>query len=234
MNDKAVVAAHGEQFYDAAATIYVNFYVSELQIIDLCGKWIPRRTRLREKFFLVHHAADEIRHSEMFEAGFTRLGGQMSEQVIGKYLVEDMGDRFDKLQQSEDELEVLLGLNLYAEGVLAMLELEQLGRNMPKVFPDFLRIATDEKIHLAYGKKVMERMLKEDPSNVARALAIAKGYRAHLDEYLWSSIDNLITYGVSVGALDANYREQAIERFEVLMDTLGLDVRSPGMAPVLA
>ena len=61
MNDKALVAAYGEQFYDAAATIYVNFYVSELQIIDLCGKWIPRRTRLREKFFLVHHAADEIR-----------------------------------------------------------------------------------------------------------------------------------------------------------------------------
>lgn len=234
MNKDQLIAQHGEAFFDAVATIYVNFYVSELQIIDLCGKWIPRRTNLREKFFLVNHAADEIRHSELFRTGFERFGVTMSDDVVNKYLVEDMGNRFSKLQDSDDELEVLLGLNLYAEGVLAMLELDQLGRNMPKVFPDFPRIAVDEKVHLAYGKTVLVRMLKEDPSNVARALSIAKGYRAHLDEYLWSSVDNLISLGVSVKALDSDYREQAVDRFEQLMDSLGLDVRSPDSAPALS
>ncbi|MEL7738562.1 hypothetical protein AAG614_09290 [Citromicrobium bathyomarinum] len=225
MSDALSIGQPGDPLYDAVATIYVNFYLSELRIIDLCARWIPRRHITREKYYLVHHANDEVRHAELFRKAFENLGGTIDEAAIEKYQVRDMEDRFDRLFRSDDEIEVLIGLNMYAEGVLAMMELRQLGKNAPELFPDFLQIAQDEKTHLAFGAKVLGRILEDEPEQRQRATEIARGYREHLGSYLATTVSDMIDFGVSISALDEDYRQQAIELYEEIMDRINIDVR---------
>ncbi|MFD0391944.1 hypothetical protein ACFQ3Z_01125 [Streptomyces nogalater] len=61
-----IIEKHGKNAWDLVLTVYVNFYYSELEIIDLCARWIPRRDDLREKQYLLHHASDEIVHARLF------------------------------------------------------------------------------------------------------------------------------------------------------------------------
>lgn len=225
MSDALSIGKPGDALYDAVATIYVNFYLSELRIIDLCARWIPQRTITREKYYLVHHANDEVRHAELFKKAFEKLGGTIDEAAISRYRVKDMDDRFDRLFQSGDEIEVLIGLNMYAEGVLAMMELQQLGKNAPGLFPDFLQIAQDEKTHLAFGAKVLARLLDEQPHERERATRIARGYREHLDSYLSSTVSDMIDFGVSINALDDDYRKKAVDLYEDIMERVAIDVR---------
>ena len=225
MSDALSIGQPGDPLYDAVATIYVNFYLSELRIIDLCARWIPRRHITREKYYLVHHANDEVRHAELFRKAFENLGGTIDEAAIEKYQVRDMEDRFDRLFRSDDEIEVLIGLNMYAEGVLAMMELRQLGKNAPELFPDFLQIAQDEKTHLAFGAKVLGRILEDEPEQRQRATESARGYREHLGSYLATTVSDMIDFGVSISALDEDYRQQAIELYEEIMDRINIDVR---------
>jgi hypothetical protein len=225
MSDAISIGKIGDPLFDAVATIYVNFYLSELRIIDLCARWIPKRNIVKEKYYLVHHANDEVRHAELFKKGFQKLGGIIDDSALERYHVQDMEDRFDRLFSSEDELEVLIGLNMYAEGVLAMMELEQLGKNAPGLFPDFLQIAQDEKTHLAFGCKVIERILEEQPEERDRATKIARGYREHLSGYLSSTVSGMIDFGVSINALDDDYRQKAVDLYEGIMDRVNIDVR---------
>lgn len=225
MTETISIGKVGDPLFDAVATIYVNFYLSELRIIDLCAQWIPKRHIVKEKYYLVHHANDEVRHAELFKKGFQKLGGVIDDAAIKRYRVQDMEDRFDRLFSSDDEVEVLIGLNMYAEGVLAMMELDQLGKNVPALFPDFSQIAQDEKTHLAFGCKVLERILDDHPDERARATQIARGYREHLNGYLSSTVSGMIDFGVSINALDEDYRQKAADLYEGIMDRVGIDVR---------
>jgi len=64
---------YGKATLDLILVVMVNFHYSEIEIMDLCGKWIPRRTNLIEKGYLVKHANDELRHAKLFRQGVERL-----------------------------------------------------------------------------------------------------------------------------------------------------------------
>lgn len=222
-----IVQERGQAFLDAILLINTNFYMSELEIIDLCARWIPRRKILREKFYLVSHASDEVRHAGLFKKEIEDLGIPWSDELITRYRLSDIGSRFDRLHKSDDEIEVLIGLNLYAEGVIAMEELVELSQYASEYFPTYAQIQREEQTHLAFGQKVLQRLLSESEEDRARAQVICDGYRDHLLHYLWNDISPIIDMGIGWNCLSEKYRENTVNRFESVMTTAGLDVEWP-------
>jgi 1,2-phenylacetyl-CoA epoxidase catalytic subunit len=219
-----IVHERGQEFLNFIILVNVNFYFAELEIVDLCGKWIPRRSILKEKFWLVDHAADEIRHSEQFKEGVESLGLEWDELDFSKYRISDVSGRFDKMQESDDELEVLVGLNLYAEGVLAIEELLQLDRHASQYFPAFHQILKEEGTHLGYGKEVVRRLIDESSENRERAQGYCDWCREHLQQYHGNDISPIIDKAINFGLMDKNFREKTAERFEIVMSSVGLSV----------
>lgn len=219
-----ILDKYGSKCLDLILLVYINFYFSEIEIIDLCGRWIPRRKILKEKFWLVQHAADEIRHSELFKDGVKLLGLDWEDLELEKYRLTDIEGRFGKLEESDDELEVLIGLNLYGEGVLAMEELIQLSRNAQQYFPAFPQILKEEGTHLVFGIEVTRRLIQESAENRERAQSHCDWYRNHLQQYLWKDISPHIDQAIEYGLVDKRYREKTAERFKVVMSLVGLSV----------
>lgn len=217
-----IIELYGQDAWDLILTVYVNFYSSELEIIDLCGRWIHWRSDLREKRFLLQHAADEIVHAGLFKEGVERLGLPWSEVNQEKYQIKDIDDRFQKLHESDDELEVLIGLNLYAEGVLAMEELHQLGHNKPQYFYQFDRIEREERRHVGFGITVGKRIISESDDNRRRAVEYCKWYKQHLDNYLEGQLHTAISWGIGAGFVSGDYIPRTRERFNKIMSELDI------------
>ncbi|ROO50968.1 hypothetical protein EDC02_5830 [Micromonospora sp. Llam0] len=218
-----IIDTYGREAWDLILTVYVNFYYSELEIIDLCARWLPRRTSLKEKNYLIRHAADEVVHARLFREGVERLGQQWRSFDHEPYRIDDIGDRFAKLFYSDDEVEVLIGLNLYAEGVLAMEELYQLGRSRSRYFYEFERIEREERRHVAFGITVANRVLEENAEARKRAVEHCKWYREHLEDYLGGQLKESIGWAMEVGFVSNDYVERTRQRFTDVMSKIGIE-----------
>jgi 1,2-phenylacetyl-CoA epoxidase catalytic subunit len=219
-----IVNKYGPHGLDIVLTVYVNFYESELEIMNLCAKWVPLRRDLREKGYLLKHASDEVVHAQLFREGIERLGIAWNELNPDNYRVPDISERFRKLHQSDDELEVLLGLNLYAEGVLALEEIEQLARMKPEYFHEFSRILRDEKTHVAFGATVAKRLIGESETNRKRAQEHCDWYQDHMERYLRDDLADALAWGVHNGFITDDYVARTRARFRDVMSGLGLRV----------
>lgn len=222
-----IVQDHGQELLDLILTVYVNFYDSELEIIDICGRWMPRRKLIKEKIGHVFQAHDEVKHMGMFKKGVEALGFEWDKLDLDRYRVRDIGGRFEKLAESDDDLEIQIGMNMYAEGVLAMEELVQLGTHAPRYFPEFREIAHDQIRHVGYGKAIARRLIAESPENRALAQRHCNWYRDHLLHYMWEDITDLIDVAVRCGCASSDFRERTALRFEKVMGSLGLEVEWP-------
>jgi len=217
-----IIDTYGRDAWDVILTVYVNFYYSELDIIDLCARWLPRRHSLREKNYLLSHAADEVQHARLFREGVEMLGQPWFEFDHEPYRIDDIGDRFAKLFYSDDEIEVLIGLNLYAEGVLAMEEIYQLGRGRSQYFYQFDRIEREERRHVAFGITVANRILEHNDEARKRAIEYCKWYREHLEGYLGGQLKNSIVWAMEAGFVSEDYIERTRMRFNDTMSKIGI------------
>lgn len=217
-----IIETHGSEAWDLVLTVYVNFYYSELEIIDLCARWLPKRDDLQEKQYLLRHASDEVVHARLFREGVERLGMPWYGFDHSRYQIKDIDDRFRKLHESDDELEVLIGLNLYAEGVLAMEELFQLGRCKPRYFYQFDRIEREERRHVGFGITVAKRRLQESQQNRLRAVEHCRWYQEHLENYLSGELSEVINWGIHAGFVNSDYIPRTRERFRDTMSKLGI------------
>jgi 1,2-phenylacetyl-CoA epoxidase catalytic subunit len=229
---KKIVEEDGEDILNLILMLHVNFYQAELDIIDVCARWIPRRSVLDEKFMLVTHASDEVRHAQYFKDGVEALGLKWDELDLKQLHLGEQSERFSKLLTSDDEIEVLVGLNLYAEGVLAMEELAQLHHNKPLYFPRFGEILADEGRHLKYGITVARRRFQDNEGARQQAQKCCDEFARHLQDYLWKEIDQAINLGTHLGYLDKDYRFKVARRFENVMSAVGLSVAWPADGPL--
>lgn len=217
-----IIDTYGRDAWDLILTVYVNFYYSELEIIDLCARWLPRRNSLQEKNYLIKHAADEVVHARLFREGVEILGQPWHGFDHEPYRIDDISERFAKLFYSDDEVEVLIGLNLYAEGVLAMEELYQLGRSGSPYFHQFDRIEREERRHVAFGITVAQRVLAENPEARKRAVEHCKWYREHLEGYLEGRLKQSIGWAIDAGFVSADYIDRTRLRFDDVMGKIGI------------
>jgi hypothetical protein len=217
-----IIETYGRDAWDLILTVYVNFYYSELEIIDLCARWLPRRNSLKEKNYLIRHAADEVVHARLFREGVERLGQPWYGFDHEPYRIDDIGDRFAKLFYSDDEIEVLIGLNLYAEGVLAMEELYQLGQGRSQYFYQFGRIEREERRHVAFGITVANRVLDGNAEARKRAVDHCKWYREHLEGYLGGQLKESIRWAMDAGFVSDDYVARTRARFDDVMSKIGI------------
>ncbi|MGW5456628.1 hypothetical protein [Nocardia sp. NPDC003979] len=217
-----LIERYGRNAWDLVLTVYVNFYYSELDIIDLCARWLPRRSGLREKNYLIRHAADEVVHARLFREGVERLGQPWHEFDHDQYRIDDIGERFAKLFYSDDEIEVLIGLNLYAEGVLAMEELFQLARSESPYFYQFDRIEREERRHVAFGITVANQVLDANAEARKRAVEHSKWYRDHMERYLGGQLKESIAWAMDAGFVSTDYTERTRQRFDDVMAKIGI------------
>jgi 1,2-phenylacetyl-CoA epoxidase catalytic subunit len=217
-----IIETYGRDAWDLILTVYVNFYYSELEIIDLCARWLPRRASLREKNYLIAHASDEVQHARLFREGVEALGQPWHGFDHDAYKIDDIGDRFARLFYSDDEIEVLIGLNLYAEGVLAMEEIYQLGRSKSRYFHQFERIEREERRHVAFGITVANRILAENGEARKRAVGYTDWYREHLDGYLGGQLKESISWAIEAGFVSGDYIERTRTRFDDVMGKIGM------------
>ncbi|OLR94846.1 ferritin family protein [Actinokineospora bangkokensis] len=217
-----IIDKYGRNAWDLILTVYVNFYYSELDIIDLCARWLPRRNGLREKNYLIRHAADEVVHARLFREGVELLGQPWHGFDHDAYRIDDIGDRFAKLFYSDDEVEVLVGLNLYAEGVLAMEELAQLARSGTPYFHQFDRIEREERRHVAFGITVANQVLEANPEARKRAVEHSKWYREHMEGYLGGQLKESIAWARDAGFVTSDYSERTRARFDDVMARIGI------------
>ena len=216
-----IIDTYGRDAWDLILTVYVNFYYSELGIIDLCARWLPRRSSMREKNYLLRHASDEIVHARLFREGVERLGQSWHGFDHDRYRIDDIDTRFSTLFNSDDEIEVLIGLNLYAEGVLAMEELCQLAR-IPRYFYQFDRIEREERRHVAFGITVANRILAENPEARKRAVEYCRQYGEHLDGYLDGQLKESINWAMGAGFVSDDYISRTRQRFTDTMSKIGM------------
>lgn len=217
-----LIDRYGRDAWDLILTVYVNFYYSELDIIDLCARWLPRRSSLREKNYLIKHSADEVIHARLFREGVERLGQPWNGFDHDLYKIDDINDRFAKLFYSDDEVEVLIGLNLYAEGVLAMEELCQFARNKTPYFYKFDQIERDERRHVAFGITVANRILEESSAARTRAVEYCKWYREHLEGYLEGQLKESINWAIDAGFVSEDYIDRTRMRFTDVISKIGI------------
>ncbi|GAA3463352.1 hypothetical protein ACFFSW_01035 [Saccharothrix longispora] len=217
-----ILEKYGRNAWDLILTVYVNFYYSELDIIDLCARWLPRRRGLREKNYLIRHAADEVVHARLFREGVEKLGQPWHEFDHDAYRIDDIGDRFAKLFYSDDEIEVLIGLNLYAEGVLAMEELYQLARSKTPYFHQFDRIEREERRHVAFGITVANQVLDDNAEARKRAVEHCKWYRDHMEGYLGGQLKESIAWAMDAGFVSDDYLDRTRARFDDVMSKIGI------------
>jgi 1,2-phenylacetyl-CoA epoxidase catalytic subunit len=217
-----IIEKYGRHAWDLILTVYVNFYYSELEIIDLCARWLPRRHGLREKNFLIRHAADEVVHARLFREGVERLGQPWRGFDHEPYRVDDVGERFSKLYYSDDEIEVLIGLNLYSEGVLAMEELYQLARSRTPYFYQFDRIEREERRHVAFGITVANQVLDGNAEARKRADQYCRWYRDHMEGYLSGQLKEPIAWAMEAGFISTDYIDRTRQRFDDVVSKIGI------------
>lgn len=218
-----LIEEFGQDGLDLILTVFINFYYSEQQIIDLCAKWVRKRKDFTDKSLLVLHASDEVQHANIFKNGVERLGIDWESLDLDSYIVQDIKDRFERLFNTEDEFMILVGLNMYAEGVLALEEIEQLSASRPDIFWGFDTVYTDEKNHLNYGLRVAKKYLQENPQLITRAQDHCTWYENHFIDYLENSLGKNINIAIEKGFVSPNYIENLKQRFRCVMGELNLE-----------
>lgn len=216
-----LLETHGEEALELVLLVYINFYFSELEIMDLCSRWVPKRTDFTEKSYLVKHAHDELIHAKLFREGVERLGLDWDALDHERYRIQDICDRFEKLLDSDDELEVMIGLNVYAEGVLALEEIYQLSQTRPDIFYEFERIYKDEMTHLRFGMVVLKRQIESSPALREQAFEHCRWYEQHLNGYLSGELLDKIQKAIDMGFIQENYIESTKQRFRAVMAEIG-------------
>jgi len=218
-----IIDEYGEDVLDLILVVYINFYYSELEIMELCSRWVERREGFTEKSYLIIQAHDEVIHAKLFKEGVERLGLDWDSIDHNKYRIRDIGERFDKLHISNNQMEVLIGLNMYAEGVLALEEIHQLSVTKPDIFYEFGRIYNDEQTHLRFGVVVAKRMIEESEENRRMAQEHCNWYEDHLKKYLNGELSDKIQRAIAAGFVTEDYIPSTKRRFIKVMSELGLE-----------
>jgi hypothetical protein len=162
--------------------VYENFYWIHMWIINVCARWVLKHDNVDEKLELIEQAWEERNQMVAFKQAIIDLGYDWSKLDHDSYFFSAMKNRYRNFMNTEDELEVLIGMNLFSEGVFGYVELEQLSKHSPGLFPKFEEFAEEEDRHAQHGKRFLMEALKKKPSLVPHARALVGTYQNALVE----------------------------------------------------
>jgi hypothetical protein len=162
--------------------IYENFYWIHMWIVNVCARWVLKHEEVDKKLDLVEQAWEERNQMVAFKQAIIDLGYEWDKLDHEAYFFSAMKNRYRSFMATEDELEVLIGMNLFSEGVFGYTELEQLDKHSPGLFPKFKEFAEEEARHAEQGRRFLMDALKKQPSLVPHARMLVGKYQKALME----------------------------------------------------
>jgi hypothetical protein len=193
-----------------------NLYYICLDIIDVCAKWVPRRQRDDERIWLATQLQRETVEVPMY-LGFLKGIDRKPDPSIR---ITNSTLRYQHLKESEDELDVVVGMNILAQGVFGSFEHRQFYRFDPVFFAPAFDTITFELMSTERAKEFIRR---RDPERVK---AIFARWHHHLVVESLPQLAPYISAVADVGIFDPDLPEQGERLFEQLAADVGVDVRS--------
>lgn len=198
------------------APLLNNLYWVHLDIIDVCAKWVPRREQGDERMWLATQLKREVSEVPMYQGLLQRLGITPDP----KMRIRDSLTRYQQLKETEDEIDMVVGMNGVAQGTLGIIEHEQLYRFAPDLLAPFAEAAIGMYSDLQHAVMWMRRRERE---SVAAAF---HRYWAHLHEVSLPEIGPLIRPLVAAGVFTEDLIRESEQRFRRIMTDTGLDPTS--------
>ena len=194
--------------------IYENFYWIHLWIIDVLARWTLKRQDTDGKLNLVQQSWEERNQMEAFKQEILDLGYHWDDLDHESYMFDAMRNRYNNFMTTDDELEVLIGMNLFSEGVFGYTELEQLHKHSPELFPRFPEFCEEEAEHAEGGRQALMAILERQPELREHAATLVEKYRkALLDTASDPNFSAFLMGLIQQGLLGKDVVERAMERF---------------------
>ena len=205
-----------------------NLYFVHLDIVDVCSAWVPRRLRDDERQWLATQLRRETEEIPMYRALVAATGHEPNEA----FRIPDSKQRYARLKASDDELDVVVGMNVIAQGVLGALEHRQLHTYDPVLFAPLVETIAFETGNLERVKVLLRR---RDPDRL-RELMLS--YHRHLLEVSIPTIMPLLEPVIALGIFRGDIVQEGLERFAAIAIDVGVeppeDLHSPATDAVLA
>jgi hypothetical protein len=190
-----------EEVRQSVLRIYENFYWIHLWIIDVCARWTLKQADVELKLGLVQQAWEEHNQMYEFKNAILALGFEWDDLEHESYLFDAMKKRYATFMTTDDELEIVIGMNLFSEAVFGVSELEQLHDNSPEIFPRFPEYCQEEIRHGEEGKRRLLSILEQRPELRPHAITLIDKYRKSLrdttsDPQFGGFLMNLVQQGL--------------------------------------
>ena len=191
-----------------------NLYWVHLDIVDVCSRWVPRRERSDERVWLATQLQREAAEVPMYLGMIEALG--LAPDV--SYRINDSLVRYARLKETDDEIEVLVGMNVLAQAVLGYIEHRALYRFDPVFFAQFAET-------IAFDAGAWERariaMQRRDPERLRGQLA---AHRQHMFDFTIPELKPLLAPVVAAGVFPPEIIEIGIERYSEVSLELGVEL----------
>jgi hypothetical protein len=199
-----------------------NLLFVHLDIVEVCAKWIPRRERDDERFWLANQLRRETEEVPMYRALLAATGRDPDPA----FRIPDSLERYARLKETEDELDVAVGMNVIAQGVLGALEHRQLLAYDPTLFAPLVETIAFETGNLERVKVFLRRR------DVDHLTELMLGYHRHLLEVSIPTIMPLLKPVFELGIFTGDITQEGLGRFAAIATDVGVTPPSNLREPI--
>jgi hypothetical protein len=190
-----------------------NLYFVHLDILEVCAKWIPRREADDERIWLAAQLYRETREVPMYREYVGAVGYSPNRAIR----IPDSENRYRELKDTEDEVDVIVGMNVIAQSVIGTIEHRQLCTFDPVFFAPLVEVLAFEAGNL---ERVQVMLRRRDPSHIEMLLA---KYYEHLITVTKPEIMPLLEPVIALGIFADDIIEQGLARLAAIADAVGVN-----------
>jgi hypothetical protein len=210
LSDLKDPAVHGN-----VKRIVLNQFWADSRFIGVLAASIQRTSDVDEKMQIVEHMeATRTQMADFRRVAVEVLGINWEAEDHSQFGFRVLTKRYDWLRENTDPVELLVGLYLFAHGVIGHTEFTELHRCSPEIFPGYDSFAREVDRQCAEGSARLRRMLDDDPGLREHAAGIARKYGGVLMETTEdSSFSQFLAQLAEHGLLPADIGERAGKRY---------------------
>lgn len=210
------------EIHASVTRVVLNQYGADSRFIDVCAESVKYADGIDDKLEVVEHLETVRKHMASFRRRAEEvLGLDWSSTDLSQYGFRVMTKRYDWLRSNTDPVELLVGLYLFAHGVIGHTEFTELHRCSPEIFPDYDSFARDVDRECAAGSAKLRRLLDQQPGLREHAVSTARKYGDVLLETATdSSFSMFLSQLAAHGLLPADIAERAGNRYQEVFSFL--------------
>ena len=206
---------NSKEMRDNILTIYVNFYWIHKWIIEVCSVFLVKEKNVERQLELVEQMWDERAQMKEFKSCAIELGYDWDEIPHDSLLFESMRERYNRFKTTGSYFDVVIGMNIFSEGIFGITELEELYKKSPEIFPRFPGFIKEEEEHAQIGLSKLEEAIENDQQLIPEIKGVVNTYRETLmrtaeDE----QFSNFLKTLMSLDLLPTNIVDIAVKKYD--------------------